>query len=121
MSKALPWIYLTLAILGAIIPWMGNLEFIQSNPEQGFNIQQFIEEATINPASRSLVSDLLIGASAVSLWIVIEAKRLNIKGWWIALAACVTISFACGAPLFLFLRERHLIKSSNESQENSLD
>ena len=28
MRKALPWIYLLLAVLGAILPWKANLEFI---------------------------------------------------------------------------------------------
>ena len=28
MRKALPWIYLLLAVLGAILPWRANLEFI---------------------------------------------------------------------------------------------
>ena len=28
MRKALPWIYLGLSVLGAILPWKANLEFI---------------------------------------------------------------------------------------------
>jgi hypothetical protein len=31
-----------------------------------------------------------------------------VKRWWIALIASFSISFACGAPLFLFLREWRL-------------
>ncbi|MFL0792788.1 MAG: DUF2834 domain-containing protein [Prochlorococcus sp.] len=116
MPKLLPWIYLILSILGAVLPWQANLEFIQDSPGQGFNIAAFFEDASLTAASRSLSRDLLIGASAVSIWIVVEARRLKIKGWWIALIACVTISFACGAPLFLFLRERHLAKMDNEDQ-----
>jgi Protein of unknown function (DUF2834). len=31
-----------------------------------------------------------------------------VKGWRLTLLACVTVSFACGGPLFLYLRERRL-------------
>ncbi|MEB3158137.1 MAG: DUF2834 domain-containing protein [Synechococcus sp.] len=108
MTNPLRWIYLSLALMGAIFPWQANLEFMQAAGGSGFDLQQFIADANINPAARSLSRDLLIGASAVSLWIVVEAKRLQIKHWWVALIACFSISFACGAPLFLFLREGRL-------------
>ena len=39
MNKSLPWIYLLLAILGAILPWQANLEFMQMNPGGGFDLQ----------------------------------------------------------------------------------
>ena len=43
MNKSLPWIYLLLAILGAILPWQANLEFMQMNPGGGFDLQTFIQ------------------------------------------------------------------------------
>ena len=108
MINPVRWIYLLLAILGAVLPWQANLEFMQTQAGAGFDIQQFIADANVNAAARSLSRDLLIGATAVSIWIVAEARRLKVKRWWIALVACFSISFACGAPLFLFLREARL-------------
>lgn len=121
MPKLLPFAYLILSILGAILPWQANLEFIQNSPEPGFNISAFFEDASLTAAARSLSRDLVIGATAVSIWIVVEGRRLKIKGWWVALVASFTISFACGAPLFLFLRERHLVKLDNEEQIHTDD
>ena len=66
MNKSLPWIYLLLAILGAILPWQANLEFMQMNPGGGFDLQTFIQDANINAASRSLNRDLLIAATALA-------------------------------------------------------
>lgn len=108
MSKALPWIYLALAVLGAILPWQANLEFIQASASGGFDLAGFISDANLTAASRSLSRDLLVAASAFSIWIVLEGRRLEVKGWRLTLLACVTISFACGGPLFLYLRERRL-------------
>ena len=114
MNKFLPWIYLVLSVFGAILPWQANLEFMQMNPGGGFNFQTFIQDANINAASRSLNRDLLIAASAFSIWIIAEGKKLEIKGWWITLIVSFSISFACGGPLFLYLRERKLIAINAE-------
>ncbi|ABI46413.1 DUF2834 domain-containing protein [Synechococcus sp. CC9311] len=116
MNKFLPWTYLLLAIAGAILPWQANLEFIQMNAGGGFDLQTFIQDANINPASRSLNRDLFIAASAFSIWIIAEGRKLQIKGWWITLIMSFSISFACGGPLFLYLRERKLTEL-NSMQE----
>ncbi len=116
MNKFLPWVYLLLAIFGAILPWQANLEFMQMNPGGGFDLQTFIQDANVNAASRSLNRDLLIAASAFSIWIVAEGRKLQIKGWWITLIVCVSISFACGGPLFLYIRERKLRELNSEQE-----
>jgi len=119
MTKGLRWIYLVLAVLGAVLPWQANIEFMQTHGATGFDIQQFINDANINAASRSLSRDLLIGATAISIWIVTEGRRLQVKRWWIALIASFSISFACGAPLFLFLREFRLDEIKQGSNDEN--
>ena len=118
MNKSLPWIYLVLAILGAILPWQANLEFMQMHPGGGFDFQTFIQDANNNAASRSLNRDLFIAATAFSIWIVSEGRKLQIKGWWVALVVSFSISFACGGPLFLYFRERKLMKIQSEQDTN---
>ena len=106
-SPWLAWLYLALAIAGAILPWLANLEFIRQSGAP-FDLALFIAQANANPAAQSLSRDLLIGATAFTIWMVVEARRLQIKFFWIALLASFGLAFACGAPLFLFLRERRL-------------
>lgn len=110
-SPWLQWIYLTLAGCGAIFPWLANVEFIRDYGE-AFNLVQFIELANANPAARSLSRDLLIGATAVTIWMISETRRLKIRGLWIVLLSSATIAFAFSAPFFLFLRERRLLEIS---------
>ena len=119
MTNGLRWVYLILAILGAVLPWQASLEFMEAASGSGFDLQRFIADANINPAARSLSRDLLIGASAITIWIVAEAKRLQVKRWWLALIACFSISFACGAPLFLFLREGRIKELEQEGASTS--
>lgn len=116
-----PWLqylYLALAIAGAIFPWLANLDFIGAYGN-AFDIGQFIALANANPAAQSLSRDLAIGATAVVIWIVQENRRLQMKCLPWILLCCIGVAFACGAPLFLYLRERRLMeiwKISEESQ-----
>lgn len=101
------WFYLLLAVAGAVFPWLANLEFIRS-AGSSFHLGLFIRQANANAAARSLSSDLAIGATAVTVWMVRESRRLGMRGLVWVLLSCVMIAFAFGAPLFLHLRERRL-------------
>ena len=102
--KWLKWVYLLLAILGAVLPTLANIEFAKTYGP-AFDIQLFIELANNNPASQSLSRDLFIGSTAVLVWIISESKRLEMKNLWIVIFTTFTIAFAFSAPLFLYLRE----------------
>jgi hypothetical protein len=90
------------------------LEFIAES-SGSFDLQRFIADASTTAAARSLGADLLIGATAVSIWISVEGPKQKIKGWWIAILLSFGVAFACGAPFFLFLRERHLQAQESDS------
>ena len=115
-SPWLAWLYLGLSVAGAILPWLANLDFIRES-NGPFDLALFIAQANANPAAQSLSRDLLIGATAFTIWMVVESKRLQIKTFWIALLASFGIAFACGAPLCLFLRERRLLELSKDQLE----
>ena len=103
----LQWVYLILALTGGILPTMANIDFMrQYGPE--FDIGLFIKLANINPAAQSLSRDLVIGAGAITIWMVVESRRLQMRHFWLVLLSTFTIAFAFAAPLFLFLRERRM-------------
>ena len=105
----LSYLYLFLSILGAILPMISNFNFAMEYGSS-FDINQFIRLANANPAAESISRDLLIGASAVFIWIVNESRKLNIKNMWIVYVGTFLIAFAFSAPFFLFLRERRIIE-----------
>ena len=107
MPTPLSWVYLALAIAGGVLPWLANLEFIHTYG-QSFDIGLFVRLANGNPAAQSLSRDLAIGATAITVWMVSESRRLRLRGLGWVLLSCVTIAFAFGAPMFLYLRERRL-------------
>lgn len=110
----LQWLYLALAAAGAVWPWLANLDFIRSSGSS-FDLSLFVQMAAANPAAASLSRDLAIGATAVLIWIVHESRRLQMRGLPWVLLCCVMVAFACGAPLFLYLRERRLAELASAS------
>lgn len=113
------WLYLVLAVAGGVLPWLANLDFIRSEGS-AFDLGLFLRQANANPAARSLSSDLAIGATAVTIWMVRESRRLGMRGLGWVLLSCVTIAFAFGAPLFLHLRERRLLELSIQTPKGPL-
>ena len=112
-KQSISYIYLFLSILGAILTMMANFDFVMKYGNS-FDIKNFILLANANPAAQSISRDLLIGASAVLIWIVNESKKLNIRNMWIVYLGTFFIAFAFSAPFFLFLRERRLIEIKNK-------
>ena len=107
-------LFLTLAAAGGIFPWLANLSFIREH-EASFDLGLFISLANANPAAQSLSLDLAIGATSILIWMIVESKRLQMRGLGWVLLSCATIAFAFGAPLFLYLRERRLSELSRQT------
>ena len=108
-KQIISYLYLFLSILGAILPMLANFDFAMEYGNS-FDINNFIELANANPAAQSISRDLLIGATAVFIWIVNESKKLKMKNMWIVYFGTFLIAFAFSAPFFLFLRERRIIE-----------
>jgi len=60
---------------------------------------------------------LLVVIIAWIVWMIPEARKLNIKGWVIILLIVLTfaVAFAFTFPLFMFLRERALQKTNSSA------
>ena len=108
-KQILYFLYLFLSILGAILPMMANFQFARDFGNS-FDINNFIALANANPAAQSISRDLLVGASAIFIWIINESKKLNMKNMWVVYIGTFLIAFAFSAPFFLFLRERRIIE-----------
>jgi hypothetical protein len=113
-SQSLQRLYLVLAVAGAVLPWLANIDFIRAYGDS-FDLGLFVQLANANPAASSLSRDLAVGATAVVVWMVAETRRLQMRGLPWVLLSCVTLAFACGAPLFLYLRERRLAELARQS------
>ncbi|MDP3208932.1 MAG: DUF2834 domain-containing protein [Rhodoglobus sp.] len=95
---AITW--LALSIVGLVGTWTFNVLAITQ-------LRDFIGDwVNSGPAVSSLTVDLLVVAVAGSVLIVVESRRLGMRGAWIYIVLSGLIAFAFTFPLFLAMRER---------------
>ncbi|MDA7423512.1 DUF2834 domain-containing protein [Thalassococcus lentus] len=99
----LRWLWLALAIWGAIHPMYYFMTYMAAND---WSLGLLIDAWYVNDSTHGLVWDLTIAAIALTLWILSEvAVRRN----WIALLsipAIFCIGVSCGLPLYLWFRSK---------------
>ena len=99
----LRWIYLGLAIWGAVHPMVWFVAFFRT---EGWSLSALIDSWYVNSGTTGLVWDLTIAAISLTVWILAETwVRKNWVALW-AIPATFCIGVSCGLPLFLFLRTR---------------
>lgn len=99
------WVYLSLAILGLVLTAVFNIRGVLE-PSGSFLAAWFA-----NPATTSLSIDLLVTASAASIFIILEGRRLGMKWPWLYVLASFVTAVAFTFPLFLAVRERHMTRA----------
>ena len=99
------WIYLGLAIWGAIHPMYYFVSWFQEN---GWDLGAMIDAWYVNDATTGLTWDLTIAAITLTLFVL--AETLVRRNWeaLLAIPATFCIGVSCGLPLYLFLRSRRV-------------
>lgn len=97
------WLFLALAIWGAIHPMY---YFLQWFGENGFDLMGMVDAWHVNAAASGLVWDLTIAALALTIWVIWETVRERDWLRLLAIPATFCIGVSCGLPLYLFLRLR---------------
>lgn len=94
-------IYLLLSIAGLVGTWYFNILAIQQGSD-------FFSDRSSSPAVSSATTDLLIAASAASIFMYFEGKRLKMKNVWLYILGSFVTAIAFTFPLFLAMRERKI-------------
>jgi hypothetical protein len=92
--------YGVIAVLALIGTWGNNLPYLQS----GF--AAFWQDTLANPASRSITVDIFFLTLVVFVWMVLEARRLAMRGVWLYLIFGMLVAISVTVPIFLINRER---------------
>ena len=107
--------YLVLALVGLVGTWTFNVFAI-------VQMRNFIGDwVNSGPAVSSLTVDLFVVAVAGSILIIVESRRLGLRGGWIYLVLAGLTAFAFVFPLFLAMRERALTKRLAEGDSQSTE
>ena len=102
------YLYLVLSLVGG--GFTAYFVFLGVQENQGnFDVVDFVKSTwTLNPYAKSLSCDFWTGATAGTLYMLVEGLRIKIKYLYFYLLATVLIGFAFAFPLFLFVRHRQL-------------
>ncbi len=103
------YIFLAIAILGLCYTWYYNIQYFTTYEEASFF--HFFELAQSNFAGKSFGADLTVVVLTYFVWMIPDARKLKVKGWWILIPLTFLIAIAFTFPLYLFLRERTLESS----------
>lgn len=103
------YIYLILAILGAIIPLS---EFISFFNENGLDFSILLKQAFDNHISAFAWFDVIITVIVIVVMTVDFGKKSEVKHLWLPIVASFTVGASFGLPLLMFIRELQLRKVS---------
>ena len=97
------WVFLLLAIWGAIHPMYHFVAFFQTND---WSLSALIDSWYVNRGTEGLVWDLTIAAIALTIWVIWDAFKSRDWLRLIAIPATFCIGVSCGLPLYIYLTLR---------------
>ena len=97
------WVFLLLAIWGAIHPMYHFVAFFQTND---WSLSALIDSWYVNRGTEGLVWDLTIAAIALTIWVIWDAFKSRDWLLLIAIPATYCIGVSCGLPLYIYLTLR---------------
>ena len=110
MSSSKQWLFLSLAVLGTIVPLAAFAPFVLVN---GLSPKPFVEALWQTPVSRFFALDVLISALTLFLLVHLEGRRLRMANLWVYVVCTLLVGVSLGLPLFLFFRELKLKEANN--------
>lgn len=116
--KMLCYLYGMIAVIALIGSWSNVISLLQLGPISG--TVQFWKDTLINESSRFITVDILFLALAVTLWMVLEARRIDLRGVWFYIVFGALIAICVAVPLFMIHRERCLAATEGRSNAGYL-
>jgi hypothetical protein len=94
--------YLAMAVAGTVIPWLFFGSFFASH---GPDLLLFLRSLFVNGAAGGFSADVLITIAVFWVWSWQDAKKNNVRRWWLIFPASFLVGLSLALPLYLYLRE----------------
>lgn len=95
-------VYLILAVVGAIVPYIFFANFIQL---YGFDLPKFVELAFGNAAAGGFSADLCIATLLFWVFLFHQQRKGGPKPW-LFIILTLTIGLTCALGVYLYVREK---------------
>jgi hypothetical protein len=104
--KLLCTLYGAIAAIALVGTWKQNLAYLGGGASFVSANVRFWSDTLVNPAARSITVDIFFFAMAATIFMVREARRLEIRGVWLYVVFGLLVAISVTFPLFLIARER---------------
>jgi hypothetical protein len=111
-------VYALIGVMALIGTWGNNVKYLGLG-FFGANAR-FWADTLVNPASRSITVDILFLMYAAVFWMLLEARRLSMKGVWLYVLFGVLVAISVAFPAFMIHRERALAAHDSDSELRGL-
>jgi hypothetical protein len=101
--------YLVCCVLGSLLPYS---QFVRWLLEHGLNITLFCRELFANRISSFFAMDVILSAIVLLWFIQSEGRRLRVRLLWLPTIGTLIVGVSFGLPLFLFLRQATLDRTT---------
>lgn len=99
---AIKQVYLALAVVGTIVPWVFFIAFFA---EHGLDLPFFVRSVFDNAAAAGFAADIIISIVVFLIWSWRDARARGIARWWLVLPATCLVGLSLSLPLYLYFRE----------------
>ena len=94
--------YLICCLLGFVLPYA---QFVPWLLEHGLNVALLVRELFVNRISAFFAMDVIVSAIVLIWFIQSEGKRSRVPLLWLPTVGTLLVGVSFGFPLFLFLRQ----------------
>src|SRR5262245_61036503 len=101
----LQYLYLSLCILGVVLPYSQFLPFLG---EHGLDAPLLLRQLFANRISAFFGLDVLVSTLVLWVFVLTEGRRHQMKHLWIYFLSTLLVGVSLGLPLFLYMREKRL-------------
>ena len=101
--------YMICCVLGFVFPYS---QFVPWLSEHGLNVALFFRELFANRISTFFAMDVIVSAIVLIWFIQNEGKRLRVRLLWLPTLGTLVVGVSFGFPLFLFLRQLTLDRTT---------
>jgi Terpene cyclase DEP1 len=109
IAMTMKLVYLGLCILGTVLPLAWFIPFLR---EHGASPGAFLAQLFANPVGGFFGMDVLVSSLVLWVLVFVEGRRAGMRHLWAPIAANLAVGVSLGLPLFLYMRERWLERSS---------
>jgi hypothetical protein len=111
-------LYASIGLVALVGTWGNNIQYLNLGI-LGANVH-FWQETFVNAASRSITVDILFLSLSAIVWMLLEARRLSMRGAWVYVLIGVFVAISAAFPAFLIHRERVLAARDGSASAGAL-